>query len=95
MLIDWQLDGDKKLLALAKDAKIKQMRKIKIYNFKSEENEDILDYLINNCTEQLRIFTFNSSTDVGSYCSVDYYLEGIQKVTYLRHIRYYLWIYIE
>ena len=79
MYIDWEVDGDKKLLALAKDAKIKQMRKIAIYNFKSEENEDILNYLINNCTEQLRIFYFDSN-DSG-YCSGDYYLEGIQKVT--------------
>ena len=47
MIVNWQEDGDKKLLALAKDAKIKQMRKITIRNFKSEENEDILDYLIN------------------------------------------------
>ena len=58
------------------------MRKIKIENFKSEENKDILNYLINNCPEQLRIFLFDSNTgDNKGYCSADYYLEGIQKVT--------------
>ena len=79
MNIDWQLDADKKLLALVKDAKIKQMRRIAIYNFKSEQNKDILDYLISNCPEQLKIFYFDSY-DAG-YFSGDYYLEGIQKVT--------------
>ena len=81
MVIDWELDGDKKVLALAKDAKIRQMRMIGILNFKSEENEDILDYLIHDCPEKLRLFTFYSDTDYGSYCSGDYYLEGIKKVT--------------
>ena len=80
MYIDWQVDADKKLLALAKDTKIKQMRKITILNFKFEQNEDILNYLINNCPEKLRRFQFDSSTDEG-YSSVNYYLEGIQKVT--------------
>ena len=74
------MDGNKKLLALAKDAEIKQMRKIDIWNFKTEENEDILDYLINGCPEKLRLFYFDSSDEEG-YCSGDYYLEGIQKVT--------------
>ena len=79
MQIDWQKDADKQVFAFAKAVKSKQMRKIEIENFKSEENKDILNYLINNCPEQLRIFRFDSS-DLG-YCSVDYYLEGIQKVT--------------
>ena len=81
MFIDWKKDADKQVFALAKAVKNKQMRKIKIYNFKSEENKDILNYLINGCPEQLRIFNFDSNTDVGNYCSGDYYLEGIQKVT--------------
>ena len=81
MVINWQVDADKQELALAKDAKINHMRKICIWNFESEENEDILNYLINNCPEQLRIFEFDSNVDDGSYCSADYYLEGIQKVT--------------
>ena len=55
------------------------MRGIGIYNFESEENKDILNYLINNCPEQLNIFFFNSNND--GYCSGDYYLKGIQKVT--------------
>ena len=79
MHINWGEDADKQVLALAKTVKCKQMRKIAIRNFKTEESEDILDHLINNCPEQLRIFTFNSKD--GSYCSGDYYLEGIQKVT--------------
>ena len=78
MEIDWQKDADKQVFELAKAVKSKQMRKIEIENFKSEENKDILNYLINNCPEQLRIFSFDS--DYG-YCSGDYYLEGIQKVT--------------
>ena len=81
MQIDWKKDADKQVFALAKAVKSKQMRKIHIWNFKSEENEDILNYLINNWPEELRIFLFNSETGVGSYCSTDYYLEGIQKVT--------------
>ena len=82
MQIDWQKDADKQVFALAKAVKSKQMRKIHIWNFKSEENEDILNYLINNCPEQLRIFLFNSNTgDNEGYCSGDYYLKGIQKVT--------------
>ena len=80
MSIDWKKDADKQVFALAKAVKSRQMRKINIENFKSEENEDILNYLINNCPEKLRIFRFDSDTDVG-YCSGDYYLEGIQKVT--------------
>ena len=87
MNIDWQKDADKQVFAFAKAVKSKQMRKIEIENFKSEENKDILNYLINNCPEKLRIFRFDSN-DKG-YCSVDYYLEGIQKVTLLRDIRYY------
>ena len=79
MIIDWEVDEDKKELALAKDAKIKQMRRIAIVDFKSEESEDILDYLVNNCPEQLRLFYFDSGDKY--YCSGDYYLEGIQKVT--------------
>ena len=79
MQIDWQKDADKQVFALAKAVKSKQMRKIEIEKFESEESKDILNYLINNCPEQLRIFNFNSNTGVG-YCSADYYLEGIQKV---------------
>ena len=78
MQIDWQKDADKQVFALAKAIKCKQMRKIRIENFKSEENKDILNYLINNCPEQLRIFVFDSDAN---YCSGDYYLKGIQKVT--------------
>ena len=80
MVINWEVNADKKTLAIAKDVNIIQMRKIVIGNFKSEENEDILDYLINGCPEKLRIFYFNSDTDEG-YSSGDYYLEGIRKVT--------------
>ena len=80
MQIDWQKDTDKQVFGLAKAVKSRQMRKISIWNFKTEENEDILNYLTNNCPEQLRIFVFDSDTDEG-YCSGDYYLEGIQKVT--------------
>ena len=79
MQIDWQKDADKHVFALAKAVKSKQMRKIEIEKFKSEENKDILNYLINNYPEQLRIFNFDSD-DLG-YCSGDYYLDGIQKVT--------------
>ena len=78
MKIDWEKDADKQVFALAKAVKSKQMRKIAIWNFKSEENKDILNYLINSCPEKLRIFNFDSCVD--SYCSGDYYLEGIQKV---------------
>ena len=81
MNINWEEDADKQVFAFAKAVKSKQMRKIRIFSFKSEENKDILNYLINNCPEQLRIFYFDSNTGVGSYCSADYYLEGIQKVT--------------
>ena len=81
MHINWGEDADKQVLALAKTVKCKQMRRIAISNFKTEESEDILDYLINNYQEQLRIFRFDSNASVGSYCSGDYYLEGIQKVT--------------
>ena len=79
MNIDWEEDADKQVFALAKAVKSRQMRKIRVANFKSEENKDILNYLINNCPEKVRVFAFNS-WDVG-YCSGDYYLEGIQKVT--------------
>ena len=79
MEIDWQEDADRQVFALAKAVKSKQMRKIEILNFGDEENEDILNYLKNNYPEELRIFYFDSN--VRSYCSGDYYLEGIQKVT--------------
>ena len=40
MNIDWQKDADKQVLTLAKAVKSKQMRKINIENFGSEENKD-------------------------------------------------------
>ena len=79
MEIDWEEDADRQVFALAKAVKSRQMRKIEIEKFGSEENEDILNYLINNSPEQLRIFRFDSQAE--GYCSGDYYLEGIQTVT--------------
>ena len=80
MYIDWSMDADRQVFELAKAIKNKKMRKIYFDGIKTEENKDILDYLINNCPEQLRIFTFNTRSNAGVFGSGDFYLKGILKV---------------
>ena len=58
------------------------MKGIAIWNFKEEQNKDLLDYLTYNWPDQLRLFDFSAGTDAyaGVYGSADYYFDGIAKV---------------
>ena len=53
---------------------------IGIWNFGTEQNEDLLDYLTHNWPDKLREFYFGANTAGGVYGSADYYLDGIAKV---------------
>ena len=80
MKIDWEEDADREVFDLARAVRSRCMRRIRIWNFKKEQNKDLLDYLTYNWPDQLRIFNFDAGTDAGDYGSADYYLNGIAKV---------------
>ena len=56
------------------------MKEMRIWNFKEEQNEELLDYLTHNWPDQLRQFIFNANTVDGVYGWGYYYLDGIAKV---------------
>ena len=82
MDIDWRKDADREVFELARAVRSRRMRGIEIWNFKEEQNKELLDYLTHNWPYQLRSFYFSAgtSTDDGVYGSADYYLNGIAKV---------------
>ena len=82
--VDWTKDADKKFLNFARAVKYKQMKKLHFTNFDTEESTEILDYLINNCPEKIKLFAFSASTSSGFYNSADYYLKGLEKVKSLK-----------
>ena len=61
------------------------MERIEIWNFKEEQNKELLDYLTHNWPDQLRLFNFSANTNTATYAAGvygwgDYYLDGIAKV---------------
>ena len=77
MEINWKEDADREVFKLARAVRSRHMRGIEIWNFGTEQNKNLLDYLIYNWPDQLRSFYFNALTEYGS---ADYYLNGIAKV---------------
>ena len=57
------------------------MRKIQFYEIKEEESEEVLEYLVSNCPDKLRIFAFDSCADMFGIGNGDFYLKGIEKVS--------------
>ena len=53
------------------------MRKIHFTYLQNENSKEVLDYLVDNCPDKLKIFAFDAYTTFGS---VEYYIEGIKKV---------------
>ena len=83
MRINWRKDADREVFELARAVRSRCMGGIQIWNFGTEQNKDLLNYLIYNWPDRLRSFYFNANTDVvvyGDYGSADYYLNGIAKV---------------
>ena len=72
------------------------MRKIHFDNLKEEKSKELLNYLIANCPDKLKIFALDASTAYGygyghqyynhgygygsEYCSTQFYIKGIMKV---------------
>ena len=78
--IDWSNDTDKQIFSFAKVAKCNQIKKICFENLQQEESKEILDYLTENCPEELEAFCFTANTPGCIYGEGDYYLKGIEKV---------------
>ena len=57
------------------------MRKIHFDNLKQQNSKEVLDYLVANCPDKLKIFVFDANT--ASYGTAEYYIEGIKKVNIL------------
>ena len=55
------------------------MRKIHFDGIKKEESEEVLEYLVSNCPDKLRIFAFEANYGFGNG---DFYLKGIEKVSF-------------
>ena len=79
MYIDWRQTKDREVLALAKATRFREVKKIHFDNIYEEESKEVLEYLVSNCPDKLRIFVFDANT--GSYGKGDFYLKGIEKVS--------------
>ena len=79
MKIDFNTDPDKEVFTLAKAIKFKEMGKMHFTSIGNKEDKDLLEYLINNLPEKLKMFAFEANTLVG-YGSENYYWEGVLKV---------------
>ena len=82
MKIDWREDKYKEVLALAKATRFRETRKIHFYNIDTEESKEVLEYLVSNCPNKLRIFAFDANS-YPSYGNGDFYVKGIEKVSVL------------
>ena len=85
MCIYWSKDEDREVFSLAKAVRLREIRKLSFYSMKEEESKELLDYLTSNCPLKLKLFTFDARNTSG-YCSGDFYLEGILKVTYCEYL---------
>ena len=80
MRIDWEKESDREVFELTRTVRITCMKRIRIWNFKEEQNKDLLDYLTHIWPYQLREFNFDADTEYGVYGWANYYLDGIAKV---------------
>ena len=80
MKIDWGKDEDREVFLLAKATRFREVRKIHFYNIDTEESKEVLEYLVFNCPDKLRIFAFLANT-IGYFGNGDFYLKGIEKVS--------------
>ena len=80
MYIDWKEAKDREVFKLAKATKFKELRKIHFEWIKEEENKEVLDYLVSNCPDKLRLFAFDAKT-FPDFGNGDFYLKGIEKVS--------------
>ena len=81
MKINWSNDEDREVLALAKATKFREVRKIHFEWIKKEESKEVLEYLVSNCPDKLRIFAFE--TNYHGFGNGDFYVKGIEKVSVL------------
>ena len=80
MYIDWIKDKDREVLALAKATRFREVKKIHFDSILNEESKEVLEYLVFNCPDKLRIFAFDADTAIG-YGNGDFYVKGIEKVS--------------
>ena len=78
MKIDWNKDEDREVLGLAKATMFREVRKIHFDYIKNEESKEVLEYLVANCPDKLKIFAFDANTYYGNG---DFYVKGIEKVS--------------
>ena len=78
MKIDWSKDSDKEVFRVAKATRFGEIRKIHFVNIETEESKEVLEYLLSNCPDKLRIFAFDADSGFGNG---DFYSEGIEKVS--------------
>ena len=83
MKIDWRQASDKEVLGLAKATRFRKMRKVHFEGIMKEENKEVLDYLMSNSPDKLRLFAFESNTEYEEFGNGDFYLKGIEKVSVL------------
>ena len=81
MLIDWKNKSDKEVFALAKATRFREVSKIHFVYIEEEESNEVLEYLVANCPDKLRIFAFDAETEGYGYGNGDFYVKGIEKVS--------------
>ena len=81
MYIDWRYDEDREVFKLAKATRFREVRKIHFVGIEKEKSKEVLEYLVSNCPEKLRIFAFEAS--ITAFENGDFYLKGIEKVSVL------------
>ena len=85
MKIDWRKDEDREVFGLAKTTRFREVRKIHFEYIDKEESKEVLEYLLSNCPQKLRIFAFDANTaglfGISYYGNGDFYLKGIEKVS--------------
>ena len=67
------------MLGIAKATRFREMKKIDFRAILKEESKEVLDYLVSNCPDKLRIFAFDAHACFGNG---DFYLKGIEKVSF-------------
>ena len=78
MYIDWSEAKYKEVFLLARATRFREVRKIHFEYIKEEESKEVLEYLVSNCPDKLRLFAFEADTEYGNG---DFYVKGIEKVS--------------
>ena len=68
------------MLGLAKATKFIEMKKIHFGFIDEEESKEVLEYLMSNCPDKLRIFAFDAN-NYPYFGNGDFYVKGIEKVS--------------